>query len=282
MWSTQRISPGHYQLFALLLLSATLTGCRPRADVFPIPTQTYTLPANHKLVILMDQASLELVGHNGPDLSFVGSGSEPNLEISLMTLEGEPSTQLQLGRTSAAGPVNIVLQLRIPNGTQVDLYLSKGDVYAHDIEGQLDLQTISASIRVEGFSGNLRAESRRGVVQVSDSQGEIHTLAEADEIRLSNLSGNITGTNIMGNINLSGMINDGDSTRLETDHGAVNIDLDPGSEAQISITSAGGRILCTLPGMSGMFDSCEGMLGSGSGILNIRTVSGAIHIDQTR
>ncbi|TET85611.1 MAG: hypothetical protein E3J37_01490 [Anaerolineales bacterium] len=273
--------PGLCQLFALLLLNAILTGCSPSADVFPIPTQTYTLPAQHKLVILLDQASLELIGHNGPDLSFAGSGSEPNVKITLVTLEGEPSTQLQLGRTTATGPVDVVLQLRIPNGTQIELFLKKGAVYGHDIEGQLDIQTISASIRIENFSGNLRAESRRGMVQVSDSQGEIHTLAEADDIILSNLSGNITGANIMGNINLSGMITDGDSAHLETDHGAVNINLDPGSEAHIRITSAGGRIVCTLPGMSGMFASCEGMLGSGTGILNIRTVSGAIRIDQT-
>ncbi len=230
MRSTQRMFPGLYQLFALLLLSAISAGCSPKADVFPIPTQTYMLPDQHKLVILLDRASLELVGHNG---------------------------------------------------TQIEVYLTKGDVYAHDIEGQLDIQTISASIEIERFSGNLRAESRRGAVQVSDSQGEIHTLAEADDISLSNLSGNITGTNIMGNINLSGMITDGDSARFETDHGAVNIDLDPGSEAQIRITSAGGRIVCTLPGMSGVFESCEGILGSGSGMLTIRTVSGAIRIDQT-
>ncbi|MEE9514094.1 MAG: DUF4097 family beta strand repeat-containing protein [Anaerolineales bacterium] len=272
--------PSLYQLFALLLLSAISTGCSPKADIFPIPTQTYNLPAQHKLVILLDRASLELVGHNGTDLSFAGSGSEPNVEITLITLEGEPSTQLQLGRTPATGPVDIVLQLRIPNETQIELYLTKGEVYAHDLEGQLEIQTISASIRIERFSGNLRAKSRRGAVQVSDSQGEIHTLAEADDISLSNLSGNITGTNIIGNINLSGMITDGDSARLETDHGAVNIILDPGSEAQIRINSTSGRIVCTLPGMSGIFDSCEGILGSGSGMLTIRTVSGAIRIDQ--
>ncbi len=273
--------PGLYQLFALLLLSSISAGCSPKADVFPIPTHTYTLPDQHKLVILLDRASLELVGHNGTDLSFAGSGSEPNLEITLITMEGEPSTKLQLSRTTATGPVDIVLQLRIPNGTQIELYLAKGDVYVHDIEGQLDIQTISASIRIERFSGNLRAESRRGAVQVSDSQGEIQTLAEADDISLSNLSGNIAGTNIMGNINFSGLITDGDSTHFETDHGAVNIELDPGSEAQIRITSAGGRIVCTLPGMSGVFESCEGILGSGSGMLTIRTVSGAIRIDQT-
>lgn len=229
----------------------------------------------------MEQASIELVGHNGPDLSFAGSGSKPNLEFTLITLEDDPATQLQLSRTCATEPVDIVLQLRIPNGTQIELYLTKGNVYAHDIEGQLNIQTVSASIRIESFSGNLRAESRRGVVQVSDSQGEIHTLAEADDISLSNLSGNITGTNIMGNINFRGMITGGDSARFETDHGAVNIDLDPRSEAQIRITSVVGLIGCTLPGMSGMFDSCEGILGRGSGMLTIRTVSGAIRIDQT-
>ncbi len=282
MQSTQRIFPSLCQFFALLLLSAISISCSPRVDVFPIPTQSYTLPDQHKLIVLLDQASLELVGHDGPDLSIAGSASESNVEITLVSLEGESSTQLQLGGTSTTAPGAIALQLRIPNGTQIEIHLSKGDVYAHDIKGQLDIQTISASIRIVSFKGFLRAETRRGAIQVSDSQGEIHTVAEADDIRLTNLSGNVTGTNIMGTINLSGIITDGDSAHLETDHGAVNIDLDPRSEARIRINSAGGRIVCTLPEMNGMFASCEGILGSGKGILNIRTVSGAIRINQIR
>ena len=280
MPSTQRVLSVIFQLLALLLLSAILPSCHPRIALAPIPIQTFDLPPQHKLVIQLDRASLELVGHDETYLSISGSSSDPDMSITFIPLEDALTSQLQLGAIDQTDAIESVLRVQIPHETQITLIQASGDIYAHDIQAQLFVESISASIRIERLSGFLRAESRRGKVQVIDSHGEIHALAEADEISLSNLRGQITATNIMGNINFSGMITSGDTANFESDHGAVHVKLEPESAAQISITSAGGRIVCTLPGMSGMFESCEGQLGTAGGSLNIRTVSGAVRLDQ--
>ncbi len=118
--------------------------------------------------------------------------------------------------------------------------------------------------------------SRRGQIEITSSEGEIHAVAEADDIQLSDLRGQITATNIIGGITFSGFIGEGDALRFETDHGNVIANLSPGSSAGIQLTSAGGRIVCSLPGLSGMFDRCSGPFGDAAGALTIRTVSGAI------
>jgi hypothetical protein len=106
-------------------------------------------------------------------------------------------------------------------------------------------------------------------------------VAEADEIQLTDLHGQISATNIIGGIMFSGLLSAGDALRFETDHGDVVVNLSPGSSAGIQLTSAGGRIVCTLPGLSGMFDRCSGPLGDAAGTLTIRTVSGAIILNAT-
>ncbi len=94
---------------------------------------------------------------------------------------------------------------------------------------------------------------------------------------MSDLRGQITATNIIGGITFSGFIGEGDALRFETDHGNVIANLSPREQhAGIQLTSAGGRIVCSLPGLSGMFDRCSGPFGDAAGALTIRTVSGAI------
>jgi hypothetical protein len=274
--------PSVCRLIALLLLSTIISGCGPGIDTFPIQTQTHPIPAQHKLIILLDQASLIVMAHDKPYLTITGSSSLPDLEFTLTSSIGEHSTQLQLAQPTSARPINLVLRLEIPFEVPLEIIQAKGDILVHDFEGELLIETISAPIRVDRFNGNLRALSRRSLVQVSDSKGELHVLAEADEIRLSDVRGIVTGTNIMGNVSFSGTIAAGDSASFETDHGVVMVALDPGSDTQIDLSSAGGRIVCTLPSMSGTFESCEGVLGSGAGTLTIRTVTGAIRLDQKR
>jgi hypothetical protein len=266
----------------LLVVSILSIGCTPDPQIHPIPTQLYSLPSRHTLVISIDGVTLEIIGHTDPNLTISGSSADPTMEILLITLEDEQTTQLQLTTLDKADFPGTVITIKIPNGSRIEIIQGVGSVNIHDFEGQVDIETISAPVRIHKVHGHVHAVSRRGMIQVSDSDGEIDALAEADEIRLTGLGGQITGTNIMGAITFEGVITEGDSVRLETDHGAVNVDLEPGSDAQINITSVGGRIVCTLPGMSGLFGSCEGTFGNGAGHLMIRTVSGAIRIDQTR
>jgi DUF4097 and DUF4098 domain-containing protein YvlB len=255
-------------------------GCSRSSPTYPIPVQTRLLPAGHELVIILDQASLIVSGVESSFFTITGSASKANLQVEVMDLADDALTQIQLSNSTSSRLDKIALQLQLPLGTSLKIIQAKGDVFVHDFEGLLYVDAVSASIRLEGFHGGLVASSRRGQVLISDSRGDIHALAEADGIWLSNLRGNSTATNIMGSINFSSMIASGDTAKFETDHGDVNIYLTQGSSAEIELTSAGGRIVCTLPGLSGMFERCTGTFGNGAGALTIRTVSGEIILNQ--
>lgn len=275
-----RIRKFYAQVIIILLIAGSLASCFPQPKLFPLPQQTFEFPEHHRLVIQLDRVKLEISGSSDHLLHLSGSSAATGLDLQLVSLDGSEASQLSFNTTNLPAAGELMLKLEIPTGTHIEVEQMQGDIFVHDISGSLNIDSISANIRIERFSGNLRAVSRRGRIQIDSSEGDIRALAEADTIEFTGVNGQISGTNIIGNIILNGAVGDGDSAHLETDHGDVLISLREGSDLMIDFTSAGGFIVCTLPGMSGTFRSCAGQVGKGLGRLNIRTVSGAIRIDQ--
>ena len=89
-----RFFPLLSQLFVLLLLSAILPSCQSSNALAPIPTRTFDLPLQQLLVIQLDRASLELVGHDETYISISGSSSDPDMSITFMPLEDALTSRL--------------------------------------------------------------------------------------------------------------------------------------------------------------------------------------------
>ena len=62
---------------------------------------------------------------------------------------------------------------------------------------------------------------------------------------------------------------------FETDHGPVQIDLDLNSDVTVRVRTTSGVVTCMVPGVSYNGAACDGSLGSGAGLLQVRTVSGS-------
>jgi DUF4097 and DUF4098 domain-containing protein YvlB len=260
------------------LCMTLLSSCASEPALLPIPEQIHSLPEGHSLAIDLEGIQLELIGHEESSFSISGTTPINDIDLQVRDIEQEQLTQISTGSSEL---LLTQITVKVPFGSRVRVVQGTGSVYVQDFVGDLTIRTISAPIQVDRLEGYLHANSRRGSIEISDSRGEIDALAEADDIRFRDVKGSITGTNILGEISFHGEINIDDTTRLETDHGAVNVGLHPGSDVEIEITSAGGRIVCTLPGMSGTFDRCQGILDSGAGALWIRTVSGSIFLEQS-
>jgi hypothetical protein len=266
-----------WYVFAICLLSS---GCSRETALHALPPQTFLIPTGNVLVIEVDQGTLTVYGHEEPDVKIEAALSIPSSIVEPSNSSEEGVTRIKLSNAAASGARDR-LEAGIPAGVPVYIIQGKGALSISGLEGELTVQTLSASILIEGFKGTLSAATRRGSIQISTSEGELHAVAEADEIQLTDLHGQISATNIIGGIMFSGLLSAGDALRFETDHGDVVANLSPGSSAGIQLTSAGGRIVCTLPGLSGMFDRCSGPLGDAAGTLTIRTVSGAIILNAT-
>ncbi len=278
----QRGTP-HGLIIKILLVTGlfpvAIAACSASEPHQPFTEREYPFPAQYELEILLDGVQLELSGHSQEEYLIIGTDSS---EYASLDLEGPPGkTTLQLSQPRPS-PQGALVVVHIPPDRHVRVIQDSGSIQVRDLIGSLSIETISAPISVQGFHGHARVSSRRGPIQITESEGEIDVLAEADDIQFRAVEGIISGTNIMGAVNFHGQILQGDSVRLETDHGAVNVILDRKSNLEMELTSAGGRIICTLPGLSGTMEQCLGIYGNGGGALWIRTVSGSIRIDPSQ
>jgi DUF4097 and DUF4098 domain-containing protein YvlB len=124
--------------------------------------------------------------------------------------------------------------------------------------------------------GNLVLRSNRGNITMRESSGTISVVGNYGALNVHDVHGETAMSTIMGNVLFDGLIQAGDVVRLETDHGAVSVNLNQDSAASLQVRSTSGDVACMLPDVVSSTRTCDGEIGSGGGELSIRTVSGAV------
>lgn len=170
----------------------------------------------------------------------------------------------------------IVVEVLVPSGTPVVVEAFDGLVELDSLDGRVEVDSASADIRAADLHGTALLRTGRGDTTVQTSSGDIRLIGEHGVLSVENSSGNIAATTIMGTVRFTGRLGAADIVDLETDHGPVEVYLETGSSAAVHIASTSGRIVCTVPGLSGSIEACSGALGDAGGVLTIRTVSGAV------
>jgi DUF4097 and DUF4098 domain-containing protein YvlB len=171
-------------------------------------------------------------------------------------------------------PLKIII--RLPQNKQVKIETDNASTLMQGYQGDVEIASTSGDIKLEQTTGRLTLRSNRGNVTVQDSSGVVSVVGNYGLLTLQNMSGEIAASTIMGNIAFGGLIQQGDAVRLETDHGAVSVNLSTDSALTLKTRSTSGDVTCLLPGVTSSTRTCDGEMNSGGGSLSIRTVSGAV------
>lgn len=264
---------------ALLLLS--LAACSPRPT--EIAAKSFTLQSTKlaptdRLEINLQHAELSISGHPQSDqtvraeISGAAAG-EIRIERAGEVLELK---DLNTGRRRSQP---IQLHLDVPEDLPINLEIKSGSVSLQGLGGVLRVESVSAAIVGADLAGVLWVATPRGSVTISDSDAELHVLAEAGTVHFTNLHGALFATTIMGDILYEGEPHGDDLIKFETDHAGVLLRLSDGTNAEMDLTTAGGQIVCTFPGLNSTGSACSAAIGDGSATVSIRTVSGPIRIE---
>lgn len=170
------------------------------------------------------------------------------------------------------------ISMRIPPRVAVKIDAFDGEIAIHDYRGVLQAAAVTGKIDARDFSGEITLISPRGDVHAHDGQGLLRVLGEHGRLAIENVNGKAGVSTIMGDIYFSGSPTGGDEIRLEADHGPIVVDLGKDSNLKILAQSNSGDVICLTPGITRDGRRCQGSLGSGEGMLWIRTVSGDITI----
>ncbi len=168
------------------------------------------------------------------------------------------------------------LEVHIPKNLLVRIETNSASIFSSNYQGTLEVTSASGNITMDQMTGGLTLQSNRGNITVGKSSGIISMVGNYGALNAQNVQGETAISTIMGNVVFDGLIEAGDVVRLETDHGAVSVNLSQASALGVQVRSTSGDITCLVPDIVSTTRTCDGKIRSGDGTLAIRTVSGAV------
>lgn len=178
--------------------------------------------------------------------------------------------------THSQTTLDIVINVPEKHAVKVDTF--NATIKVLGLGGELDLTSMAGDVLIEYFTGHTVIKANRGDVTVKETQGSTAIFSNYGLINLVNVRGNITAVNILGKIHFNGTPSAEDQIRLETDHGSVDFALTGDVDLTYQLKSTNGEVTCLLPDANRAVRQCHGKIGSGSGQLYIKTVSGGIKL----
>ena len=212
------------------------------------------------------------------------------------------------------------LDIRIPNGRTVRIYLAAGEVTVSNVDGDLMVSAGSADIRSSGTSGQLALDTGSGNVTLDGAQGDLMLDTGSGDVVARNVSagdltvdtgsGDVTGTDITvnelnvdtgsGDVGLQGV----EVMEVLVDTGSGDVEIAFGSSpSEVSVDTGSGDVTLGFPSSwessveldtsSGDIhsdfrltveemhdDYVKGRVGTGGGSLEVDTGSGDIRLNQ--
>jgi DUF4097 and DUF4098 domain-containing protein YvlB len=153
----------------------------------------------------------------------------------------------------------------VPAGLSLRLGTVSGDLLANNLEGELDLTSVSGDVRLDGGRGQ--------VVSLETVSGDVDLL----DVRAREVSGHT----VSGEVTFRGPVLDGGSYDFSTTSGDITVGLPERPNATLSAATFSGRFSSDLgttrqPGRNRRRHNAT--WGSGSAKLDVETLSGDIRI----
>lgn len=174
-----------------------------------------------------------------------------------------------------------VVSVTVPAATRVEVGVVGAAAMVSGITGRTDVRGVSGDSTLVGLTGEVQADTVSGDVEVQSVRGAL---------RFHSVSGDLTVVDGAGG-----------AVHADSVSGDMVLDLDPGQDADIALTTVSGEVAIRLPDpadatveantasgtVSNAFDDLRvsgqwgakritGSLGAGSGTLKVTTVSGGL------
>lgn len=210
------------------------------------------------------------------------------------------------------------LLVRVPAGRTVMLHQGVGKVEVANVDGNLRVNTASASVAASGTRGTLDVDVGSGSVRVERAEGDVSVDTGSGSVRLADVrgrrlhvdtgSGSVTGSGLAaeevvvdvgsGAVELSGVragsirVDTGSgsvqlalaaparSVKIDTGSGGVRLAVPPSFGAEVEIDTGSGGIAVEVPAQAQTVrrSHYRGRIGDGRGRVEIDTGSGGVRI----
>lgn len=197
------------------------------------------------------------------------------------------------------------LRLRVPKGAAVYVTGVSAGITVEDVAGDLELKTVSGSVRATGVAGRVEAETVSGGVTIEGSSSNVEAKAVSGSIKIRTAQGRVEASTVSGSITIdgetierleceaisggikyTGSVAPNGNIELKTHSGNITLVLPATTDAKFDLSAFSGGIRSALgdgevyhpkygPGSSLEFET-----GSGSARIEAHVFSGGIAVSR--
>ena len=243
------------------------------------------------------------VVYPGDEIAYAGGSTELHVrdDGTFYRGGGDRGRKVKIREDGGGLDAHADLDIRIPNGKTVLIYLAAGEVVVSNVDGDLTVSGGSADIRSSGTSGRLVLDTGSGDVAIDGARGDVSLDTGSGDILADNVSGDdltadtgsgdVTGSGItVGELNVDTGSGDVEITfrsspteiSVDTGSGDVTLALPASWESSVELDTGSGDIHSDFPLTVEEMDEdyVRGRVGTGGGSLEVDTGSGDIRLIQ--
>ena len=264
-------------ILILILQVCFIPACMPVPEQYTeLESRTIDAANSQSILILVDHGEVIVLGTEEQQVQVGGQVLfADEMEYQVSSTEKQISIKVNVKKIRRSN-MPLRVEVRVPKEMLVKVETDSASVFVQDFQGDLEIASTSGNITVENANGNITLRSNRGNITVRESLGDISVVGNYGALNVQNVHGATSVSTIMGNVVFDGLVRAGDTVYLETDHGAISVNLNPDSALSLQVISTSGDVYCLLPDINSSTRTCDGEFQSDGGMLSIRSVSGAV------
>lgn len=198
--------------------------------------------------------SVRVTGWDRPEIRVKGSLGE---DTEGLTIDGDASdweieVEIPDGRWSGRRDVSSRLEIMVPRGADVEVETVSASIRVEDVDGRLDLESVSGEIDASGGGGEVELETVSGGIEFSGNDANVEAESVSGRIELRGVAGEIEASSVSGGIDVEGSV--ARRAMIESISGEVRLTIDPTDDAVIHVEAHSSNVTLSLPdGVSARF-----------------------------
>lgn len=265
--------------------------------------ETRTAAPDGSVEIRNVAGSITISGWDREEVRVTGTLDRDVEELTIDRSGPRTRIEVRLPGNRGGREVSADLEIRVPRGSGVTASAVSAGIRVRDVDGELDLKTVSGEVDVGPGPGPVRAESISGRVEVEGGREGVRARSTSGRVRIRGVSGTVEASSVSGTVEVSG--SSFRDVRLETVSGGVRFEGGVARDAKVRMESMSGSLDVVVPGeVDGAFrlssfsgslsvgfeteaERSEGMgpgrdveftMGSGSARFTLESFSGSISV----
>jgi DUF4097 and DUF4098 domain-containing protein YvlB len=205
--------------------------------------------------------SVTVTGWDRDEVHVTGTLGRGVEELKVESRGGSVEIEVELMHHGRGWDSDARLEIRVPRASDVDVEVVSAEVKVSEVEGELTVESVSGSVEVAGRLEDLDVESVSGSIDVDADvdraslesvSGRIRLEGKLREIEAGSVSGSVeidTGEirraeleTTSGRIEISGSLAAGAEIEAESHSGSVELSLPSSTSAHFEISTYSGRI----------------------------------------